>query len=87
MGLDRWTRLAEIDANVVGFIQLLPVLVPAHQGQCVLMRHKEAVGFFAHPLDAHMAGLDRFHDGVFSVQRISPAPLEDEEPTAETVLS
>ena len=87
MGLERWTRLAEIDANVARFIQLLPVLVPAHQGQCVLMRHREAVGFFDHPLDAHLAGSHRFHDGMFSVQRISPAPDEEDEPTAETVLS
>ena len=79
MGLERWTRLAEIDANVARFIQLLPVLVPAHQGQCVLMRHREAVGA---SVTAH-----RFRDGMFSVQRIGPAPEEDDEPTAETVLS
>lgn len=87
MGLERWTRLAEIDANVARFIQLLPILVPAHQGQCVLMRHREPVGFFNHPIDAHLAGMDRFGDGMFSVQRINPAPAEDDEPTAETVLS
>lgn len=87
MGLERWTRLAEIDGNVARFIQLLSVLVPAHQGQCVLMRHREPVGFYDHPLDAHLAGMGRFGDGMFSVQRIGAAPEEDGEPTAETVLS
>ena len=79
MGLDRWNRLAQTDANTARFIQLLSVLIPGHQGQCVLMRDREAVGFFDTPIDAHIAGSARFGDGMFSVQRISPAPVEAED--------
>ena len=80
MGMDHWIRLAETDANTARFIQLLPVLVPAHQGQSVLMRHREPVGFFPSIIDAHIAGTTRFKDGAFSVQRISPAPDDPEDP-------
>lgn len=79
MGLDRWNRLAETDANTARFIQLLSVLIPGHQGQCVLMRDREPVGFFETPIDAYIAGDARFDDGMFSVQRISPAPEEPED--------
>ena len=79
MGLERWHRLAQIDANAARFIELLSVLIPAHQGQWVLMRDREAVGFFSTAIDAHIAGNEMFGDGVFSVQRISPAPEEEPE--------
>ena len=79
MGLDRWHRLAESDANTARFIELLAVLIPGHQGQCVLMRHREPMGFYDSPIDAHIAGVRRFGDGMFSVQRISPPPPEPED--------
>jgi hypothetical protein len=64
-------RRQEIDRNWERFLELLPGLKAAHEGQFALLRHGEIVGFFGSAIDAQIAGNQRFEDGIFSFQIVS----------------
>jgi hypothetical protein len=58
----------EIDRNLERFLEVLPALVPDHEGQYALIRHGEIHEFFGSALDAQIAGNQRFDDQLFSIQ-------------------
>lgn len=66
----------EIDRNFDFFRRNLGKLLVAHRDAFVLLRHAKVVDFFNTPGEAYRAGLSKFADEEFSVQRISDEPVE-----------
>jgi len=63
-------KTADIDRNRQYFIEVLPSLLPEHEGKYVLMRDAAVVEFFLTALDAQIAGNQKFSDHRFSIQRV-----------------
>jgi hypothetical protein len=40
------------------------------------MRDGEIVGFFVKPGDAYRAGVERYADGIFSIQEVTDEPID-----------
>ena len=75
MSCDPISKAAEIDRNFERFLQLLPAMVGEHDGENVLMRHGDFVGFHPTPADAQIAGNRLFpEDGLFSFQHVTETP-------------
>lgn len=66
----------EVDANFEAFREKLPDLIKAHQGQYVLLRHREIEGFFVDVKSAIETGMSRFSDQLFSVQEVTTKPAD-----------
>ncbi len=66
----------EIDRNLGMFIAALPSMLPDHEGQYVLLRHGEVIGFFSTALDAQIAGNRAFDDRMFSIQHVTATAEE-----------
>lgn len=73
MSLDRAT---EIDRNYDFLQRNLAGLLADHRGEYVLLRDTAMVAFFDGPGEAYRAGLSRFPDEIFSVQKIDDQPVE-----------
>jgi hypothetical protein len=69
-------KLAEIDRNLEGFLQLLPSLMAEHKGQYALLRHGAVVGYHQSAIDAQIAGNRQFEDRMFSIQQITDEAVE-----------
>jgi hypothetical protein len=68
------TKSEEIDRNLERLSEIMHDLMPDHQGEYALMRHGDVVGFFPDPLDAQIAGNQKFDDYIFSIQCVQEAP-------------
>lgn len=66
----------EIDRNFDFLQRNLARLLPAHEGQYALLKSGKIEAFFDRPGDAYREGLDRFEDGVFSIQEVTGKPLD-----------
>ncbi|HET9637863.1 MAG TPA: hypothetical protein VFP12_01505 [Allosphingosinicella sp.] len=65
----------EIDRNYDAFMAMLPSLLDEHRDQEALMRHGRIVGYFDKAVDAYRAGVERFPDGIFSIQEVTDEPI------------
>jgi len=72
--IDRHRR--EVRSNYTAFRELLPNLLPQHEGQYALMRAQELVGFFPSADAAYRHGMETFEDGLFSIQTVSERPID-----------
>jgi hypothetical protein len=66
----------EVDRNYDAFMRMLASLLPEHRDEYALMRDSEIVAFFAKPGDANRAGVERFPDGIFSIQEVTDEPID-----------
>lgn len=73
MSLDLAT---EIDRNYDFLQRNLAGLLAGHRGEFVLLRDSAPIEFFQRPGDAYRAGLSRFPDEIFSVQKVDDKPVE-----------
>ena len=69
-------RKAELESNFDYFRRNLTRFLKDHAESFVLIRHAREVGFFEDVGEAYRAGLERFPDEQFSVQRVSDEPFE-----------
>lgn len=74
MDADRQRR--EVDRNYDAFMRMLGSILHEHRDQLALMRDSEIVGYFDKPGDAYRAGLQRFPDGIFSIQEVTDEPID-----------
>ncbi|MEY2943622.1 MAG: hypothetical protein RLY97_1636 [Pseudomonadota bacterium] len=70
------TLRQEIDQNFDYFRRNLGSFLNQHPDSFVLIRHSQSIDFFESPGEAYRAGLGRFPDELFSVQRVSDEPIE-----------
>lgn len=66
----------EIDRNYDAFMRMLGGLLPEHRDEYALMRDGAIIGFFPKPGEAHRAGVERFADGIFSIQEVTDEPID-----------
>ncbi|MGA9582570.1 MAG: hypothetical protein WBR13_11455 [Allosphingosinicella sp.] len=59
-----------IAANYEAFEQMLPELLREAPGKFVLLRDRRLIDVFDSASAAHAAGVSRFDDGLFSVQKV-----------------
>ena len=71
MRQDVAAKEAEIDANLIRFLEVLPDLIGRHDGQYALIRRGEIQDFFESALDAQIAGNQRYSDALFSIQEVT----------------
>jgi hypothetical protein len=69
-------KTSEIHTNLKHFLEVLPSLVEAHEGQYALLRHGKVVAFFDTAVDAQIAGNQRYDDQLFSIQIVQKAAEE-----------
>jgi hypothetical protein len=66
----------EVDRNYDVFVRLLSSLLPEHRDEYALMRDGEIIDFFEKPGEANRAGVEKFADGVFSIQEVTDEPID-----------
>jgi len=66
----------EVDLNYDAFVRMLASLLPEHRDEFALMRDGKIVDFFVKPGEANRAGVERFSDGVFSIQEVTDEPID-----------
>lgn len=66
----------EIDANYDFLQRRLALLLPEHQGRYALLKDCAIVGFYDKPIQAYREALERFPDGLFSIQEVTAEPLD-----------
>lgn len=74
--MDDARQRLEVDRNYDAFMRVLGSLLPEHRDQLALMRDGQIVEFFDKPGDAYRAGVDRFPDGIFSIQEVTDEPID-----------
>ena len=74
--MDVERRREEVDRNYDAFMRVLGSILDEHRDQLALMRDGEIVGYFDKPGDAYRAGLERFADGIFSIQEVTDEPID-----------
>ena len=57
--------------------KVLDDLLPEREGQYALLRHAEIIDFFDDPYGAQLVGMEKFSDGVYSIQRITSVTAID----------
>lgn len=57
--------------NYKAFKAELPWMLPAHDGEFVVIRNRKVIGFFTSPGDAREFGEENFPDGYYSIQEVT----------------
>ena len=66
----------EIARNFDFFQRTLPTHLRAHAGEYALIKGQRVHGYFATPGDADREGWSQFKDGLYSIQQVTPEPVE-----------
>ena len=66
----------EVDQNYDFFQRSLKTFLKERSGEYVLLKSKAVVDFYDVIGDAYRAGLEKFPDGVFSIQQVTDEPVE-----------
>ncbi|MEA3002473.1 MAG: hypothetical protein QOH81_1261 [Sphingomonadales bacterium] len=74
--MDEARQRSEVERNYDAFVRLLASIVGDHRDQLALMRDGRIVDFFDRPGDAYRKGMERFPDGIFSIQEVTDEPID-----------
>ena len=74
--MDAVRQREEIDRNYDASMPMLESLVPEHRDEHALMRDGGIVAFFAKPGEANREGVEKFVDGIFSIQEVTDEPID-----------
>ena len=74
--MDQARQKLEVDRNYDAFVRSLAGILGEHRDEYALMRDAEIVGFFAKAGDAYRAGIERYPDGIFSIQEVTDEPID-----------
>jgi hypothetical protein len=66
----------EVDRNYDAFVRVLGSILPEHRDQLALMKDGRIVAYFEKPGEAYRVGLERFPDGIFSIQEVTDEPID-----------
>ena len=73
---DRTAKEQAIAENYESFEAMLELLLREHPGEYALMRDREVVNFYPSASTAQLAGLQKYPDGLFSVQKIEEKAID-----------
>ena len=74
--MDLARQKLEVDRNYDVFMRMLSALLPEHRDEYALMRDGEIIAFFRKPGEANRAGVEKFSDGIFSIQEVTDEPID-----------
>lgn len=74
--MDEARQKLEVDRNYDAFVRILATLLRTHRDEFALMRDGKVVDFFTKPGEANRAGVERFPDGIFSIQEVTDEPID-----------
>ena len=74
--MDEARQKQEVDRNYDAFMRMLGTLLPEHRDKYALMRDGEIIGLFVKPGDANREGVERYPDGIFSIQEVTDEPID-----------
>lgn len=74
--MDTARQKLEVDRNYDVFARKLASLLPYHRYEFALMRDGEIIDFFVKPGEANRAGVERFPDGIYSIQEVTDEPID-----------
>jgi hypothetical protein len=74
--MDLARQKAEVERNYDAFVRALGGIIAEHRDQLALMRDGRIIDFFDRPGDAHRVGMERFPDGIFSIQEVTDEPID-----------
>jgi hypothetical protein len=74
--MDRARQKRQVDENYDVFVRMLAGLLPEHQDELALMRDGKIIAFFESPADAYRTAVERFPDGIFSIQEVTDEPID-----------
>ena len=74
--MDRTRQRAEVDRNYDAFVRMLAGILPGHRDQLALMRDGQIVAYYDKPGEAYRSGLEKFPDGIFSIQEVTDEPID-----------
>lgn len=74
--MDHARQKEQVDLNYDVFMRMLATLLPEHRDELALMRDGQIVAFFKKPSEAYRAGVERFPDGIFSIQEVTDEPID-----------
>ena len=74
--MDRDRQRREVDRNYDAFMRVLSTIIKDHRDQLALMRDGKIVAYFDKPSDAYRSGVERFEDGIFSIQEVTDEPID-----------
>ena len=74
--MDQQRQQAEVERNYDAFVRALGGIIADHRDQLVLMRDGRIIDFFDRPADALRGGMERFPDGIFSIQEVTDEPID-----------
>jgi hypothetical protein len=74
--MDAARQRSEVDRNYDAFVRMLGTILPQHRDKLALMRDGAIVAYYSSPGEAHRAGVERFPDGVFSIQEVTDEPID-----------
>ncbi len=66
----------EIEKNFAFFELVLPEYTESHGGRYALLRHEEIIDFYDTVRDAYTTGVRNYKDGLFSIQKVDPRPID-----------
>lgn len=74
--MEKDVLLAEIAANFDFFQRTLSDHLRAHAGEFVLLKGRRTHGYFLSVGEADREGWSRFPDHLYSIQQVTPEPVE-----------
>lgn len=74
--MDQARQKLEVDRNYDAFVRMLGTLLSDHRDQLALMRDGKVVGFYETPRRALEAAVEKFPDGIFSIQEVTDEPID-----------
>jgi hypothetical protein len=74
--MDAARQKLEVDQNYDAFVRMLGTILSEHRDQLALMRDGQVVGFYQTPREALEAAVEKFPDGIFSIQEVTDEPID-----------
>ena len=74
--MDHARQKLEVDQNYDAFVRMLGTILGEHRDQLALMRDGEVVAFYRTPREALEAAVEKFPDGIFSIQEVTDEPID-----------
>lgn len=74
--MDATLQKSEVERNYDAFVRVLGGIIADHRDQLALMRDGKIVDYFERPGEAYRAGMERFPDGIFSIQEVTDEPID-----------
>lgn len=74
--MDAAQQKQEVDRNYDVFVRMLHDILDDHRDEYALMRDGKIIAFYQKPGEANRAGVEKFADGIYSIQEVTDEPID-----------